>query len=413
MGASRGPNAVGRQPDRRRDGGDPVETVEHGEDRQPGVVGQHVGQKEERQAAEAVVREQEPAAVESVGEPARGGGADEVEDPHRRQHARRLHLEDAVVHARGDEVGADEAVGAGAAHEERPGEEPEVAHGHGAPQRVHGDARRIGGRRRRGGGVVRGGAEGEEAEVRGGLAHPAERDGHHEERGPGDEPQRRAPARTFDDAREDGQEQQLSRRGRGGERAEDQAAPAVEPAGDDDRTEDVGRHPGRGADEEPPQDDELPRPSDRRGEADRDRERPHGEGHGPAHAEALGDRGAERADQAIEQEVDRDGDRDRRARPAELALERDHEDPGGGADGRADEQDDERGGGDVPGVMKARAHGAEGSLTSSERRGFPIFDDGRRGELAAAGPEVDGEDPLHGGIIPAPGLGQRTTTGPR
>src|SRR3712207_8775764 len=51
--------------------------------------------------------EQEMAARVPVGEPAGGGGSDDVEDPHHRQQLRRAHLADAMVVAGRDEVCAD------------------------------------------------------------------------------------------------------------------------------------------------------------------------------------------------------------------------------------------------------------------------------------------------------------------
>ena len=82
-------------------------------------------QEEQRDAAQRVIRRTADAARVAVREPARGGRADDVEDAHHRQQLGRAHLGDAVVVARGDEVRADEAVGARAADEERPGQQPE------------------------------------------------------------------------------------------------------------------------------------------------------------------------------------------------------------------------------------------------------------------------------------------------
>ncbi len=63
-------------------GGDPVEAVEDGEDAQAfeGEVG--VGQVDEGDAADAVIDEQQFAAVVAVGEPTGGGGSDEIERSH-------------------------------------------------------------------------------------------------------------------------------------------------------------------------------------------------------------------------------------------------------------------------------------------------------------------------------------------
>ena len=61
----------------------------------------------------------------AIGEPSRRRRAEDVEDAHEREQLRRSHLRDAVVVAGGDQVRADETVRAGAADEERAGQEPE------------------------------------------------------------------------------------------------------------------------------------------------------------------------------------------------------------------------------------------------------------------------------------------------
>ena len=71
----------------------------------------------------------------TIRQPARCGRAGDVEDPHHRQELRRTHLRDAVVVTGGDQVRADQAVGARAADEERAGENPERA-------RLHREAKR-------------------------------------------------------------------------------------------------------------------------------------------------------------------------------------------------------------------------------------------------------------------------------
>ena len=72
-----------------------------------------------------MIPEQQPAIVEAVGQPARTDGAEEIEETHHRQHARRGHGCQAVIVAQGDEVGLDQAIGAAAADEERAEQHPE------------------------------------------------------------------------------------------------------------------------------------------------------------------------------------------------------------------------------------------------------------------------------------------------
>ena len=117
--------AIGGEFHRRRHGGDPVEAVEHREQRQ--AVEREVGERqiEQRQPAQAVIPEQQPAIVEAVGQPAGTDGADEIEDAHHRQHAGRGDRRQPVIVAQRDEMGLDQAVGAAAADEERAEQHPE------------------------------------------------------------------------------------------------------------------------------------------------------------------------------------------------------------------------------------------------------------------------------------------------
>src|SRR3546814_4001888 len=70
---------VGSELDRRRDCGKPVEAVKGGDDRQ--FIEAKVGgrQIEEREAAQTVIPEEQPATVEPVREPARSDRPDKVE----------------------------------------------------------------------------------------------------------------------------------------------------------------------------------------------------------------------------------------------------------------------------------------------------------------------------------------------
>ena len=100
-------------------------------------------QPEQRDAAQAVVPEQEPARVVAVGQPARRDRADDVEHADRGEQAGALHLREPVVRAGGDEVRADQAVRGRAADEEREHEQLEVTPRRELPQRRDGVAERV------------------------------------------------------------------------------------------------------------------------------------------------------------------------------------------------------------------------------------------------------------------------------
>ena len=77
------------------------------------------GRKHQRQPAQAVIPEQQPAIVVAVRQPARHDGAEEIEYAHGGEQARGLHLRDAEIDAHRDQVHLDQAVGAGAADRRR------------------------------------------------------------------------------------------------------------------------------------------------------------------------------------------------------------------------------------------------------------------------------------------------------
>ena len=76
------PEVAAAQGNRGRHGRDPVQAVEHDEHPHAGLDagGEHGIQREQRDAAAAVVGDEQPAGVDPVGEPARGDGAGDVED---------------------------------------------------------------------------------------------------------------------------------------------------------------------------------------------------------------------------------------------------------------------------------------------------------------------------------------------
>jgi glucose-6-phosphate 1-dehydrogenase len=120
---------IDREPHGRRHRRHPIQTIEHREERQPEHAGhaERIRHEDQREPAQTVVPEEQPAIAPAIREPARERGADEIERAHHREVARCLHFRNAVIAARRDEVRADEAVRTGAADEERAEQDPEVA----------------------------------------------------------------------------------------------------------------------------------------------------------------------------------------------------------------------------------------------------------------------------------------------
>src|SRR4051812_37151764 len=65
------------------------------------------------------------AAGEAVGQPARGGRSQDIEDAHQGEQVGGPHFGNAVVVAGGNEMRSDQPVGAGSAHKEAAGQHPE------------------------------------------------------------------------------------------------------------------------------------------------------------------------------------------------------------------------------------------------------------------------------------------------
>jgi hypothetical protein len=124
--------AVGGQGDGRRHRRDVVEPEQDREDADRHRV---VDERQEQQAepTEGVVHQQQLARVIAVGQPATRNRPDEVEDAHHRQCGCRRGLREAVLDGVRDEMRADDPVRRRAAHEECPGEEPEIRRSNGAP----------------------------------------------------------------------------------------------------------------------------------------------------------------------------------------------------------------------------------------------------------------------------------------
>ena len=228
IGALR-PEPLRGEPHRRRHGGDPVEPIEHRKQRQ--AVEREIGERQEqqRQAAQAVIPEQQIAIVVAVRQPARRDGAEEIENAHRRQQARGLNLRDAEIEAHRNQMHLDQPVGAGAANEEGREQDPEHPRFRGIAQRAErgGHDRRVVGRRQRQRlrAVV---AERPQADIARAIAH------HHQHRESRDaehdahQRQRDSPAHPLGQARQQRLRSQASKRSANSERR--QAAPDRRPS---------------------------------------------------------------------------------------------------------------------------------------------------------------------------------------
>ena len=138
-----------------RDGGrhgrHPVEAVEddeHDQRRAPASEQRGV-QDEQRQAAQAVVPEQQPARVEAVGQPARGGRADDVEDADRGEQPGAGRPSTCRGRGRPRSSACRSGRWCRAADEEGAREQPEVALARRLPEHVDGVPERVARRPRR------------------------------------------------------------------------------------------------------------------------------------------------------------------------------------------------------------------------------------------------------------------------
>ena len=191
-------------------------------------------------------------------------------------------------------------------------------------------------------------------------AVPHERDHERE-----DEPERRdrhqqrgvAPVEACDPGQER-QEDELSRGVAGGQDSRDETASGDEPAVGDDRRERHRDGARRGAVDDAPEEEELPRlghpdRQERRDCDDRERARDD-----PADTEALDQAGGERRTEAEAEEVERDREPDRLVAPAELLVEWHEEDAGGRPEARGHDERDEADRDDHPRVPPMPSHGA-------------------------------------------------------
>ena len=294
--------------------------------------------------AQHVVHDEQPPGVGAVGEVARADRADDVEHADQRQVAGGRRRRDVVVVRRRHEVGLDQPVRRQPAHEEAAEQQPERAAVPGVAEGAERGADRLGCRgltrrsacprsRRRGAGPC----------PRDGRAGTSTTIGIDREGADGDRHAHPAPPDALGQPRQQGQEHELPARRRRGQGAGDEAAPGDEPAAGHGRGE-HRRHAARAeADDDAPQQEQLPRLGHpgraERTERDRD-ERHDGD---PAQAVAGLQRRGERSDEAEQQHVDADGRADRGPAPAELLAQRVDQDPRRRAEpGRAEQRDERR-----------------------------------------------------------------------
>jgi hypothetical protein len=279
-----------------------------------------------------------------------------------------------VVRGR-DEVGADQAVGGGAADREAAGEQPERAGPGRRAQRAHGP-RGSAARRLRQDLLRRDGPVGGHAEVRRLVAQPPHHEGYHGERGRRDDQRGGTPPARLDDGGQQRQEDQLAGRAAGGQYAGDQSTPLDEPPPGDRRHE-RERHRARAqADQHAPAEDELPAGLHEHGEPAARRHQHERPAHHPPHAELLHQRGGERRGEAEQDQVDRDRGGDGGQRPPELLVQRVQHHGGCGAEAGGADQRDERDGGHEPGRVEADLGRIELRVGWAATGHDPSFDQG-------------------------------------
>ena len=188
------------------------------------------GKIDQRQSAQAVVPEQQQARVEAVGKPAGERRAEQIENAHRGEQRRALHLRHAVVGAHRDQVRADVTVRARAADEEAEEKQPEIARLARHAERAERDLDRIFRRRDRGRRQHRPFRRRPQRQIRRALGQQPRDERQHERRRRRDHEHDRPPAEALRNRREERQEHELAGRGTGGENAHREAAMRGEPA---------------------------------------------------------------------------------------------------------------------------------------------------------------------------------------
>jgi hypothetical protein len=206
------------------------------------------------------------------------------------------------------------------------------------------------------GGRIGGFAERAEADVPRVVTHQQGHQRQNDERDAGYQQHGASPAEAHHHRGEQGQEQKLPGGGAGREQAQHDAPAFREPAVGDHGPEDRCHGAGAESDHHAPQQRELPRRGHQGGEGDAggdERERRH---HDAPDAESVHQSSDERPGQTIEEQVEGDSERHGRARPSELALERDYQHPRRGSNARGGQEGHERHRHDDPPIMHAPAH---------------------------------------------------------
>ena len=254
-----GPKALRGEAHGRRHRRDPVEAVEHRKQRQS--VEREIGerQKQQRQAAQAVIPEQEISIVVTVRQPARDDGAEEIENAHGGEQACGLHLRDAKIEAHRDQMHLDQAVGRGAADEEGGEQDPEHVGFRGIAQGAkcgRHDRRVIRWRSgQRLGALV---AERAQADVARPIAHDEQDQKRGNAEHDADQRKRDAPTVAVGQAGKQRQEHQLPGRDACGQDADHQAPARHEPARGNGGAQYQRGHAGAEPDDDAPQQHQLP-----------------------------------------------------------------------------------------------------------------------------------------------------------
>ncbi len=188
----------------------------------------------------------------------------------------------------------------------------------------------------------------------------------HGERGAGDHQGGDAPAPGVGDHGDDRQEDQLAHGAAGGQQPHHQPAATHEPPGRDGRRQHERHRPRAQADEHAPERHELPARGHEHGQAAARGDERQRRGDDPPDPEPLHESCRERRRQAEQHEVETDGGGQLTPRPAELLLERHHEDAGRGPERGRSEQGDERDRRDEQGGVQGAARPAH---APSGRRG--------------------------------------------
>ena len=247
------------QGDRRRHRGNPVEPVDDDkdDDRRLHRRRQQERQNEQSESAEGVVRGEQDARVEPVGQPAGRDGSDDVEDPDQGEQAGRNRLQHAVVVGARNEVGSDQTVGGCTADGESGDERPEGAVFARPHERSDGDLCGVAALRLVVGPALRCTVR-RHTDIDRMIAYPDEHEWNDHERTSGHEQRCLPPAGVLDEKSDERQEGELAGRAARGQDADDEPAVLHEPAVGDGRRKNERHRPGTEPDEHAPGQHEHP-----------------------------------------------------------------------------------------------------------------------------------------------------------